>query len=225
MKLTILVNSLSHRRRDPFILFKTLNIDAEKEDRIINAATKVFAENGYKRASTNAIVKEAGISKGILFHYFKSKKDLYLSLYEHLSDLFAEKIYDRLDWEERDIFEIIRQVSVIKFEMFSTYPDLINFLNSVFHEEDVEVKEEVEKIRESLTDSSFTKLFSNIDATKFREGIDVGKAIQVIYWTFEGFANQQQAKAKSMSVADIYKEDVLAELDSYTELLKKSFYK
>jgi TetR/AcrR family transcriptional regulator len=225
MKLTTLVNSLSQRRRDTFILFKTLNIDAEKEGRIINAATKVFAENGYKRASTNAIVKEAGISKGILFHYFKSKKDLYLSLYEHLSDLFSEKIYDRLDWEERDIFEIIRQVSVIKFEMFSTYPDLINFLNSVFHEEDVEVKEEVEKIRESLTDSSFTKLFSNIDATKFREGIDVGKAIQVIYWTFEGFANQQQAKAKSMSVADIYKEDVLAELDSYTELLKKSFYK
>jgi TetR/AcrR family transcriptional regulator len=225
MKLTTLVNSLSHRRRDPFILFKTLNIDAEKEARIINAATKVFSENGYKRASTNSIVKEAGISKGILFHYFKSKKDLYLSLYEHLSEMFAEKIYDRLDWEERDIFEIIRQVSVIKFEMFSTYPDLINFLNSVFHEEDVEVKEEVEKIRESLTDSSFTKLFSNIDATKFREGIDVGKAIQVIYWTFEGFANQQQAKAKSMSVADIYKEDVLAELDSYTELLKKSFYK
>jgi TetR/AcrR family transcriptional regulator len=225
MELTTLVNSLSHRRRDPFILFKSLNIDAEKEDRIINAATKVFAENGYKRASTNAIVKEAGISKGILFHYFKSKKDLYLSLYEHLSDLFAEKIYDRLDWEERDIFEIIRQVSVIKLEMFSTYPDLINFLNSVFHEEDVEVKEEVEKIRESLTDSSFTKLFSNIDATKFREGIDVGKAVQVIYWTFEGFANQQQAKAKSMSVAEIYKEDVLAELDSYTELLKKSFYK
>jgi TetR/AcrR family transcriptional regulator len=206
-------------------LFHSLNIDSEKEDRIINAATKVFSENGYKRASTNAIVKEAGISKGILFHYFKSKKDLYLSLYEHLSDMFAEKIYARLDWEERDIFEIIRQVSVIKLELFKTYPDLINFLNSVFHEDEAEVKEEVETIRESLTDSSFTKLFSNIDAGKFREGIDAAKAIQVIYWTFEGFANQQQAKAKSMSVADIYKEDVLAELDSYTDLLKKSFYK
>ncbi|MEG9297775.1 TetR/AcrR family transcriptional regulator [Mangrovibacillus sp. Mu-81] len=206
-------------------MFHSLNIDSEKEDRIINAATKVFSENGYKRASTNAIVKEAGISKGILFHYFKSKKDLYLSLYEHLSDMFAEKIYARLDWEERDIFEIIRQVSVIKLELFKTYPDLINFLNSVFHEDEAEVKEEVETIRESLTDSSFTKLFSNIDAGKFREGIDAAKAIQVIYWTFEGFANQQQAKAKSMSVADIYKEDVLAELDSYTDLLKKSFYK
>jgi TetR/AcrR family transcriptional regulator len=206
-------------------LFHSLNIDSEKEDRIINAATKVFSENGYKRASTNAIVKEAGISKGILFHYFKSKKDLYLSLYEHLSDMFAEKIYARLDWEERDIFEIIRQVSVIKLELFKTYPDLINFLNSVFHEDEAEVKEEVETIRESLTDSSFTKLFSNIDAGKFREGIDAAKAIQVIYWTFEGFANQQQAKANSMSVADIYKEDVLAELDSYTDLLKKSFYK
>ncbi|XXM72513.1 TetR/AcrR family transcriptional regulator [Lysinibacillus sphaericus] len=225
MELTELVNKLAIKRRARLLLFKTLNIDTEKEDRIINAATKVFAENGYKRASTNAIVKEAGISKGILFHYFNSKKELYLSLYEHLSDMFAEKIYEQLDMEERDIFEIIRNVSVIKFEFFSTYPDLINFLNSAFHESDPDVKEDIDNIRENLTVSSFSKLFSNIDAGKFREGIDVGKAIQVIYWTFEGFANQQQTKVSSMSVADIYKEDILAELDSYTELLKTSFYK
>lgn len=206
-------------------MFESLNIDTEKEDRIINAATKVFAENGYQRASTNAIVKEAGISKGILFHYFKSKKELYLSLYEYLSDMFAEKIYERLDLEERDIFEIIRKVSLIKFEMFSTYPDLINFLNRAFHEEAPEVKDGIEKIKASLTDSSFTKLFSNIDATKFREGIDVEKAIQIIYWTFEGFANQQQVRVRTMSVADIDKEEILAEINSYTELLKKSFYK
>ncbi|MCA1055803.1 TetR/AcrR family transcriptional regulator [Rossellomorea aquimaris] len=206
-------------------MFRSLNMDPEKEDRIIKAATKVFAENGYQRASTNAIVKEAGVSKGILFHYFNSKKELYLTLYEDLSELFAEKIYNQLDSEERDIFEIIRGVSIIKFEMFSMYPDLINFLNSAFQEEAPEVKEGIDQIKGALTDSSFTKLFSNIDATKFREGIDVGKAIQIIYWTFEGFANQQQAKARTISVNELNKEEILAEINSYTELLKKSFYK
>ena len=56
------------------------NLKKEKQDRMINAALKVFAMNGYQKASTDDIVKEAGISKGLLFHYFapqnKSSADL-----------------------------------------------------------------------------------------------------------------------------------------------------
>ncbi|PFG06487.1 TetR/AcrR family transcriptional regulator [Bacillus sp. es.034] len=206
-------------------MFKSLNIDPEKEDRIIRAATRVFAENGYEKASTNAIVKEAKISKGILFHYFNSKKELYISLYEHLSDLFTEKIYERLDWNELDIFVTIRSVAMIKFELFSVYPDLINFLTSAFSEEAPEVKDDIEKYKTRMVESSFATLFSNVDTSKFKEGIDINKSIQVIYWTFEGMANQQQQKAKLLSVDEINQEEVLAEIDAYIELLKISFYK
>ncbi|MFD6209493.1 TetR/AcrR family transcriptional regulator, partial [Peribacillus sp. NPDC060253] len=71
---------------------KFLNMDKEKQDRIINAAIKEFAQKGYDNASTNEIVKEAGISKGLLFHYFQNKKQLYLFLYEHMIDILMEKI-------------------------------------------------------------------------------------------------------------------------------------
>ncbi|KPL58879.1 TetR/AcrR family transcriptional regulator [Rossellomorea vietnamensis] len=206
-------------------MFKSLNIDPEKEYRIIRAATRVFAENGYEKASTNAIVKEAKISKGILFHYFNSKKELYVSLYEYLSGLFTEKVYERLDRNERDIFATIRSVTLIKFEFFSVYPDLINFLTSAFSEEASEVKDEIEKYKTKMVENSFATLFSNIDTSKFKAGIDVIKSIQVIYWTFEGMANQQQLKAKSLSVDEINQEEVLAEIDAYIELLKISFYK
>jgi TetR/AcrR family transcriptional regulator len=114
---------------------------------------------------------------------------------------------------------------LIKFELFSVYPDLINFLTSAFSEEAPEVKDEIEKYKTRMVESSFATLFSNIDTSKFKEGIDVNKSIQVIYWTFEGMANQQQQKAKSRSVAEINQEEVLAEIDAYIELLKISFYK
>jgi TetR/AcrR family transcriptional regulator len=226
MKLTEVVNVLSDKGGIVH-LFRSLNIDPEKEDRIINAATKIFAKNGYQYASTNEIVKEAKISKGLLFHYFSSKKELYLALYQYLSDMFSEKIYEKFDWEERDIFITIRQVSLIKFELFKQYPDLINFLNSVFHEESPEVKEEIKKRQEELIGSSFNKLFSDIDVSRFKDGIDPVKAIEVIYWTFEGYANRQQAKVKekSISVDEIDQEEILAEIDSYIDLLKESFYK
>ena len=56
---------------------KFFDLKREKQDRMINASLKVFAENGYRHASTDVIVKDAGISKGLLFHYFTSKMGLY----------------------------------------------------------------------------------------------------------------------------------------------------
>ena len=59
---------------------KFLALDQDKQDRILNAAMEEFARNGYKNTSTNKIVKQAGISKGLLFHYFSNKKELYLMI-------------------------------------------------------------------------------------------------------------------------------------------------
>ncbi|MBQ8007422.1 MAG: TetR/AcrR family transcriptional regulator [Lachnospiraceae bacterium] len=56
---------------------KFFDVKKDKQDAIINAALKTFALKGYKDASTDVIVKEAGISKGLLFHYFTSKQGLY----------------------------------------------------------------------------------------------------------------------------------------------------
>lgn len=225
MKLTVVVNKLCFFKGGHPLLFKELNLDPEKEDRIVNAATRIFAKNGYQNASTNAIVKEAKISKGLLFHYFNSKKDLYIALYKHLSDLLSEKIYEQINWNDRDIFKTIRQVTIIKFELFKIYPEMIDFLNSVYNEEAVEVKDDIQTIQEELIGNGFNKLFTDIDVSNFKEGIDVKKAIEIIYWTFEGFAHRQQAKVKAISVDQINQEEILREIDSYIELLKVSFYK
>ena len=51
---------------------KFFDLKKEKQDRMINAALKVFALNGYRHASTDDIVREAAISKGLLFHYLRT---------------------------------------------------------------------------------------------------------------------------------------------------------
>ncbi|WP_335872531.1 TetR/AcrR family transcriptional regulator [Bacillus sp. 2205SS5-2] len=206
-------------------MFKSLNIDPEKEDRIINSATMIFAQNGYQNASTNAIVKEAKISKGLLFHYFNSKKELYLSLYQNASDFLSEMVIERVDWNNQDIFIRLHQVSLIKLELFKKYPDLISFLLSVYNEKSPEVSMEINKIKADLIYSGFQQMFADIDVTKFKEGIDVKKAIEIIYWTFEGYANTQQQKLKSQSIDELDHEEIVAEIDSYIEVLKNSFYR
>ncbi len=47
-------------------------MEEEKRERVIDAALKEFSK-GYMAANTDVIVKAAGISKGLVFHYFGSK--------------------------------------------------------------------------------------------------------------------------------------------------------
>lgn len=51
-------------------------------ERILRAAVAAFGEHGYEGASTNQICADAGISKGLLFHYFKSKENLFMEVLE-----------------------------------------------------------------------------------------------------------------------------------------------
>ena len=55
----------------------------EKQLRILNAAMEVFAQNDYKKVSTDLIAAKAEVSKGLLFYYFRNKKELYFSVYEY----------------------------------------------------------------------------------------------------------------------------------------------
>ena len=58
-------------------------IPQEEQQRILLICLEEFTSRGYDLASTNSIVKKAGIPKGTLFYYFGSKKALYLYLIDH----------------------------------------------------------------------------------------------------------------------------------------------
>lgn len=58
--------------------------------RILDAAMTEFSRNGYDAASTNTICSEYGISKGIIYHYFKDRDELYLLCVKRCFDLITE---------------------------------------------------------------------------------------------------------------------------------------
>ena len=91
---------------------KFFDLNREKQDRMINAALRIFAENGYRHASTDVIVKEAGISKGLLFHYFTSKMGLFSFLFDY-SVKYMLFEYDRLiSAKETDYFTILKEFNL-----------------------------------------------------------------------------------------------------------------
>lgn len=199
--------------------------DSEKQVRILNAALKEFAEKGYKNASTNQIVKEAGISKGLLFHYFNNKKDLYLFLYDHFIEMFLEQIKEHVDWDDKDLLNRNRQIASLKIKLFQKHPEIFTFFTSVFTEEAKEIKNAVKTRKEKFMNNNYKEMLSDIDLTKFKEDLDVEKTLNIITWSLEGFSNRQQEKINGLSLDQINLEETLDELDDYIEVLKKSFYK
>ncbi len=83
---------------------KFFDLKKEKQDRMINASLKVFAMNGYAHASTDDIVREAGISKGLLFHYFVSKLGLYSFIYDYSIRYVILELTTGVDKEEKQLF-------------------------------------------------------------------------------------------------------------------------
>ncbi|MGM9680202.1 MAG: TetR/AcrR family transcriptional regulator, partial [Eubacteriales bacterium] len=61
---------------------KFYHLPPEKQQRILNAGYRVFAQNSYKKSPMSEIADAAGISKSLLFHYFRNKKELYLYLWD-----------------------------------------------------------------------------------------------------------------------------------------------
>ncbi len=51
-------------------------IRAESTEKILGAALKLIAKNGFETTSISQIAKEAGVSKGLMYNYFDSKEDL-----------------------------------------------------------------------------------------------------------------------------------------------------
>lgn len=198
---------------------KFLNLNPEKQTRIINAAMKEFAQKGFDNASTNEIVKAAEIAKGLLFHYFKNKQQLFLFAYDYGSELVLTDFYKKFDLEEPDFFARIRQISKLKFEILHKYPEIFHFLEVAYIEPSIVVKDDLALRKQQLINNNLSKIFTGIDRSLFKEGLDLKKVIQIIQWTFEGFSTD------ILKTAPIEYEKFFDEVDSYIELFKQSFYK
>lgn len=198
---------------------KFFSLQKEKQNRIINAGLKVFANNGYKHATTEAITHEAGISKGLLFHYFGSKKGFYLFLYDHAINTMMERLTELHDYDKTDFFDIVTDAQLRKIDIMYEYPDLSLFVVKCYLEESPEAGTEVSKTFQELVAESMQRMLERIDATKFKDTITVEQALNILTWISEGFMKGLELD----TFADI--EEVNCLFLEYMELLRTHFYR
>lgn len=56
---------------------------ANRKEQIMRCAAELFAEQGYYKTTTSHIASAAGVTQPYVFHFFKSKEQMYLDVLEH----------------------------------------------------------------------------------------------------------------------------------------------
>ena len=205
---------------------KFMTLETKKRDRILNAAMQEF-RYGYKKASTDAIVREAGISKGLLFHYFGTKDQLYEFLIRYAMDVVIENQFDMLAMGHQDILEGFWQIALLQRDISEQYPSIYDFINGVqTYREDLP-RDEILDVFFQKQDAVAAQLFDKCDINLFRDDIDFKKAVSIICWTMNGFFEAIESRISSSEEGwegQNY-EDFLEELRGYLDIIRLCFYK
>lgn len=71
---------------------KTKEQANQTRKQLIEIATELFSEHGYSKVSLEDIVETEQLTRGAVYHHFKSKKGLFYAVFEHAHQLIAEEI-------------------------------------------------------------------------------------------------------------------------------------
>ncbi|MGI9121755.1 MAG: TetR/AcrR family transcriptional regulator [Rubrobacter sp.] len=128
---------MSEPRRDEV---RDLVVRARREQ-IVGAATRVFAEKGFRRATTKEVARAAGVSEGTIYNYFEDKDALLLAILDRLNETerraadfeegmatdfrgFLEQYLRRrisLIWENREVFRVVLSEMLVNAELRDRY--------------------------------------------------------------------------------------------------------
>ena len=101
--------------------------DEEKRKKILDAATKVFARVGFSNTRIQDVAQEAGIAHGTVYLYFKSKDDIFISIFQEslgeLIDYISSEVQKKDSAEDK-----LRRMISLQLDVIEENPDLTKLI-------------------------------------------------------------------------------------------------
>mgnify|MGYP002134080920 FL=1 len=109
----------------------------ETQKKILSSARQIFLKKGFSGTSMSQIAKEANVAKALLFHYFKTKEDLWKNVKD---EVIGQNIIENLNCVPTDSFEhFIEFIIDARFTLYGENQDLVLMMNW----QRLEVQEEI----------------------------------------------------------------------------------
>ncbi len=203
------------------------NLPSEKKELILNVSLDEFALYGFDKASTNRIVRKTGISKGSLFQYFGSKKELYFTVLEQTARSLIEGLKKKLKGLPADILERLKRILEVVMDSYREKPLVALLLWSVMEKTDRESMVELVNRIHWQTQIDFLDLLYEADTSNLRFGID--ETVEFIRWVIEGLRQETLRELPSGEPMEkdfeLFTVPFLEKADKALEFLAECIYK
>jgi TetR/AcrR family transcriptional regulator len=218
------------------------NLPPEKQEKIVAAAVSEFARHGYKKASMNTIVRDAGISKGSLYQYFHNKEVLFVYIFERFTRLVKKTVAEQghssvaraRDGEsatkeagfgpEHDFFNQVGRVLLAGIEFIDRHPDYFQIYLRVLFEQDVPMREKLLAQVRLFPREYFGPLCqTGQNSGAIRRDIPPAVVIFVLDATLDRFLQSyaQGALDRDLGLARINREELLSRVNMILQVVKE----
>lgn len=196
------------------------------KEKILDACLDVFARHGYQKTSTMMLAEAAGISKALIFHHFKSKKELYLSVLDHCIEKGKMEVNPDTLLEYQDFFEAKEKVSIIKFGYFKRHSNAYKVWMEALYDTPDELKADIEEKYGGLIsqkDKMWERLFEKV---ALKEGVDRKQAFRLIMIILDYFDKQYLSEVENnRDLDETYFEKFLNERNSFLSMIRYGIQK
>ena len=133
------------------------------------------------------IADAAGISKSLLFHYFRNKKELYMFLWDKCAETTIEHLTKYNCYGQKNLFESMERGMKAKMEIIRVYPDMAYFTIKAFYEKDPEISAAVQESYHKYFNLKADRTLLNMNPEQFIPGLDIAMMYREMYLASEGF--------------------------------------
>lgn len=152
----------------------------DRKNTIIKSGISEFSRKSYSEANTDVITRNSGISKGILFHYFGSKKEFYIYC---LEQALEQLITEQPEPEVNDFYGIIFYFMEKKFDVCCRFNDEMRLVNMAAREMNSQVYEQKNRVLAKYTirtKEKSAKLMAKAVATLDLKESNAGKITEAL---------------------------------------------
>ncbi|MGM0216883.1 TetR/AcrR family transcriptional regulator [Enterococcus sp. AZ109] len=163
--------------------------DPNKEQAMIDASMELFGAKGFLGTKMEEIAKKAGVSKGLLFHYFGSKINLYLATYDYTRNFFYGLAELDVWTTASDFIEMVTRSTRHKLGLQIKYPIEFNFLFCCLREQP-QLPDEVKKALDEKLQGEYQFTMELIepvlDRMEIKEPFTKKDVLRVLYYVVQG---------------------------------------
>lgn len=174
---------------------------------IVEAATQEFGSLGYDNVSVELVCRKHGISKGMMYHYYRGKDDLFLECVSHTFDILCQYIeLEAPRFDSNNAIENIKCYLMAREIFFKDHPlEKALFECAVFHHPR-HLAQAMDEARRGIRRLNMDFIGSQLSRMKLREGLDssqVGRYLGSIDYLFQDLLTSYRDGRKAEDIHDM----------------------